>query len=73
MRLLFNIWVKNGCLRNFRYKTLKKTQGDNSCVKLVWKGNTYLEIYYGFDMKTQCDYVYFFDMGNDNIAIVKGQ
>lgn len=49
-----------------------KKEDDDYLIQYVWKGNTSLEIYYGFDMKTQCDYVHFSDMGNGNIAIVKG-
>lgn len=59
-------------LKKLPLQNFKKDIDDNSCIKYIWKSNTYLEIYYGFDMKTQCDYVYFFDMGNGNIAIVKG-
>lgn len=59
-------------LEKLPLQNFKQDIDDNLVIQYIWKGDTYLEIYYGFDMKTQCDYVHFFDMGDGNIAIVKG-
>lgn len=54
-------------------QNVKKDIDDyGSFVQYIWKSNKYLKIYYAYDEMTLCDYVYFSDMGNGNIAIVRG-
>ncbi|WP_394967193.1 hypothetical protein [uncultured Helicobacter sp.] len=59
-------------LEKLPLQNFKQDIDDNLVIQYIWKGDTYLETYFGFDMKTQCNYVYFSDMGDGDIAIVKG-
>ncbi|TLD79699.1 hypothetical protein LS70_009755 [Helicobacter sp. MIT 11-5569] len=53
-------------------QSIKKVIDNDLFIHYQWKTSKHLQIIFGYDLHTQCDYIHFFDLGNGSVKIVKG-